>query len=229
MKIENQKNKINKKIKLITIDGDGCAFAYTKIESKFESSWDALGFAYNLKKNWDERTKKFYKFNSDFENDKKWAEEDVTDLENKEVVLAEKVLYPIPYSKGFEDFIRDSNSKLIRGLLTASFDLVAKKIQKDLNLDFCYCNFLHRANGNFSGTLDYLVGTWEKNKKIPEICDLFGVYPEEICHVGDNENDLSVAENVGLFIAFNPKKENVANKAKYVIYDFMELNKILLK
>ena len=219
--------EMDKKIKLITIDGDGCAFAYKTPGNFFESSWNALGYAYNLQEKWDERIKKYYKYNSSFENDQKWAEEDVFDLTGKSYSTAEKVLYPIPYSLGFEEFIKNSRGKFIRGLLTTSFDVVAKKIEKELNLDFVYCNLLHRENGNFKGTLDYLVPTWGKHEKIQEICRLFKICPKEICHIGDNENDISVGERVGLFISFNPKTEKIKQKAKHTIYDFRELNNIL--
>ena len=194
---------MDKKIKLITIDGDGCAFAYKTPGNFFESSWNALGYAYNLQEKWDERIKKYYKYNSSFENDQKWAEEDVFDLTGKSYSTAEKVLYPIPYSLGFEEFIKNSRGKFIRGLLTTSFDVVAKKIEKELNLDFVYCNLLHRENGNFKGTLDYLVPTWGKHEKIQEICRLFKICPKEICHIGDNENDLSVGQSryeFGVFV-----------------------------
>jgi hypothetical protein len=68
---------MNRKIKLISIDGDGCLFAYTKIGSAFHSSWDAVAFAYGLKETWDERAKKYIgqKDQSDT-----WAQMDAADL-----------------------------------------------------------------------------------------------------------------------------------------------------
>ena len=126
----------------------------------------------------------------------------------------------------------DKDCKILFSLKTQSisqqdYKEIAKKIEKELNLDFVYCNLLHRENGNFKGTLDYLVPTWGKHEKIQEICRLFKICPKEICHIGDNENDISVGERVGLFISFNPKTEKIKQKAKNIIYDFRELNKIL--
>ncbi|MBS3090648.1 HAD hydrolase family protein [Candidatus Pacearchaeota archaeon] len=211
------------KIKLISLDVDGCLVAYKNIRSRFESSWDALGCAYGLKDRWDKRIDKFYgRKNSDLE----WANQDTADLINLPVKTAEKFLFPLPYSPGAREFARASKGKLLRGLLTTSIDLVAEKAQEELELDFSFCNVLNRNNGFFTGTLDYNVPIWRKHKKIGEICRQYSIIPEEICHVGDNENDISVGRKVGLFIAFNPKKEEVANNAKHVIHDFRELIKI---
>ena len=211
------------KIKLISLDVDGCLVAYKNIGSRFESSWDALGCAYGLKNRWDKRIEKFYgKENSDWE----WAKQDTADLLNLPVKTAEKFLFPLPYSSGVREFARTSKGKLLRGLLTTSIDLVAEKAREELELDFSFCNVLHKNNGFFTGTLDYNVPIWRKHKKIAEICRQYSITPKEICHVGDNENDLSVAKAVGMFIAFSPKKQNVAEKADYVISDFNELIKI---
>lgn len=213
-----------RKIKLVTIDGDGCLFAYTKVGSIFHSSWDALGFAYGLKEQWDVRTKKYYGVKT---NDLQWANEDIGDLAGRFLSDAAHVLYPVPYSAGVAEFLAASKRKLIRGLLSSCVDLVGQRAADETEMEFTFCNRVHHRDGVFTGTLDYDVPTWEKHLRIPEICAKYNVVPEEICHIGDNENDLSVFERVGLSVAFNPKKESVAKMAKHTIGDFRELNQIL--
>jgi phosphoserine phosphatase len=215
---------MNRKIKVVSIDGDGCLFAYTKIGSAFHSSWDAVAFAYGLKETWDARTAKYLgnKDQSDL-----WAQEDAADLRGRPVHLAAKTLYPIPYSSGVREFLKASRGSLMRGLLSGCLDVVGKRAAAEMDLDFCFCNTLHTEAGVFSGTMDYAVPVWHKHLFIPEICEKYQVMPEEICHVGDHENDMACFERVGLAVAFNPKKEEVARMAKYVISDFSELNKIL--
>ncbi len=215
---------MKRKIKLVSIDGDGCLFAYTNIGSQFHSSWDALGFAYGFKEVWDERGKTYYK---DKDANKKWALEDSADMKGLHSHQAHKVLYPIPYSPGVVDFLTATKGKLVRGLLSGCIDMVGKKAAEDHSMDFCFCNTLHRENDIFLGTCDYAVPTWEKHTFIPQLCQKFGVTPEEICHVGDHENDISCFEQVGLAVAFNPKKEEVGRKAHHIIRDFAELNQIL--
>jgi phosphoserine phosphatase len=213
-----------RKIKLISIDVDGCLVAYKNIESYFQSSWDALAYAYGLKEKWDKRIEEFYMKKED---DLKWASMNASDLKNKPLSIAEKFLYPIPYSSGARYFAELSKGKIIRGLLTTAIDLVAEKAKHELEMDFAFYNTLHKHNGCFTGFIDYAVPIWRKHERIDDLCRNFNISPKEICHVGDNENDTLVGNIVGLFIAFNPKKEEVAKKAKYVIHDFKDLIKIL--
>jgi phosphoserine phosphatase len=215
---------MSRKIKLVSIDGDGCLFAYTKIGSAFHSSWDAVAFAYGLKEAWDARSTKYAgnKSQSDV-----WAQEDAADLRGRPVSQAGPTLYPIPYSSGASEFLKASKGRLVRGLLSGCLDLVGKRAATEMDLDFCFCNTLHVEGGILSGTMDYSVPVWHKHLFIPEICQKHQVAPEEICHVGDHENDIECFERVGLSVAFNPKLEKVARMANYVISDFRELNKVL--
>ncbi len=214
---------MKRQIKLVTIDGDGCLFAYTNIGSAFHSSWDALAFAYGLKETWDERSKKYY----ESANQSQWAEEDAADMRGRRLEAAEAVLYPIPYSPGVMEFLEASRGKLVRGLLSGCISQVGKKAAEETGMDFCFCNTLHTRDGVFTGTLDYAVSTWHKHLLLPEICRMHGVRPEEICHVGDHENDIPCFERVGLAVAFRPKTEEVARTAKHSIDDFGELGRIL--
>jgi hydroxymethylpyrimidine pyrophosphatase-like HAD family hydrolase len=66
-----------------------------------------------------------------------------------------------------------------------------------------------------------------KHEKLAEICQRFNLKPREICHIGDNDNDLSVAEKVGMFIAMNPKTEEVKKAADYVVYNFRAAGLVL--
>jgi phosphoserine phosphatase len=215
---------MSRKIKVISIDGDGCLFAYTKIGSACHSSWDAVAFAYGLKETWDARSLKYFanKNQSDL-----WAIEDAADLRGRLVSEAGATLYPIPYSEGAQEFLKLTKGRLVRGLLSGCLDLVGKKAAAETELDFCYCNTLRAENGVFSGSMDYDVPVWHKHHFIPDICKKFQVSPEEICHVGDHENDIDCFAQAGLAVAFKPKLEQVGKAAKYIIDDFRELNRIL--
>lgn len=215
---------MRRKIKLVSIDGDGCLFAYTKVGSAFHSSWDAVAYAYGLKETWDARTKKYAgnKSQSDL-----WAQEDAADLRGKPVSHADPTLYPIPYCTGAGEFLKATKGRLVRGLLSGCLNIVGDRAATEMDLDFCFCNHLHAEGGVFSGTMDYAVPVWHKHLFIPEICKRFQVAPEEMCHVGDHENDIECFKRVGLAVAFRPKLEEVARAAKYVIDDFRELNKLL--
>jgi phosphoserine phosphatase len=173
---------------------------------------------------WDERCRKYY-LSADKNN--RWAEEDAADLAGRPLHTAEQVLHPIPYSPGAREFLEFTKGRLVRGLLSGCVDMAGKKAAAETDMEFCFCNTLHTRDGVFCGTLDYAVSTWHKHLLLPEICQKYGVLPEEICHVGDNDNDIPVFERVGLAVAFRPKTEEVKKMAKYVIDDFRELNQLL--
>jgi len=215
---------MKRNIKLVTIDGDGCLFAYTNIGSAFHSSWDAVAFAYGLKDRWDERSRKYYESPA---KSNQWAEEDAADLRGRSLQQAEAVLYPIPYSPGAREFLQASRGRLVRGLLSGCLDLVGKRAAAETALDFCFCNIMHTDKGIFSGTFDMEVSPWEKHLLLPDICLKYNVAPEEICHIGDHENDIPCFEQVGLSVAFRPKLPKVGKMAKHIIDDFAELGPLL--
>ncbi len=115
----------------------------------------------------------------------------------------------------------------MRGLLSGCIDLVGRKAAAETAMDFCFCNTLHTRDGFFSGELEYAVSTWHKHLLLPKICEAHGVAPDEVCHIGDHENDIPCFERVGMAVAFRPKTPAVKTAAKYVIDDFRELGPIL--
>lgn len=211
-------------IKLVTVDVDGCLVSYENVGSSFHSSWDALGVPYGLSESWKERLKCFY---GKREKIIEWTRLNVDDLKGREIKVATEFLYPLPYCKGAIEFAKLTKNKLVRGLLTTSIDLVAEKAANELEMDFVFCNHLHKDNGRFTGTFDYNVPLWDKHELIPQICEKYKVRAEEICHIGDNENDISVGERVGLFIAVNPKCEQVRKKAQHIFSDFSVVAEII--
>lgn len=212
------------KIKLITIDGDGTLFSYEKYSREFHSSWDALGFAYGLQDVWNDRAKKHYKFGVD---DYDWARQDVLELTGRKVEDSFKTLYPIPYANGVCEFAQASKQKYCRGILSSAIDIVAVKASEELNFDFTFCNHLDKFHGFFTGTHEHDVPLWRKHEKLDSISQVYGVKLNEICHIGDNLNDLSVASRVGMFIAFKPKKEEVKQAADFIADNFFEVMGVL--
>lgn len=219
------KNDIIEKIKpieLIALDVDGTIVHYNR--GGFGSSWDTLSYSLGVFDKVQELLKEYY---PQREKHEEWTGKEVSLFKGKKIMDACKYLYPIPYSLGVRDFAKVSKGKFIRGLLTTAIDLVAEKASDELDLDFCFCNVLGKENGIFNGKIDYLVPLWDKHFVLENFCKRKGVSLEKTCYVGDNENDISCFEIVGLPIAFNPKTKETEKAAKYVINDFRELNKIL--
>jgi len=212
----------NKNIKLIALDVDGTLVHYDR--GDFGSSWDTLSYSLGVFDEIQELLKEYY---PQREKHREWTEKEILLYKGKKVKDTHKHLYPIPYSAGAREFANKSKGKLIRGILSTSIDLVAKKISDELSFDFCLCNVLGRENGEFNGEIDYIVPLWEKHLVLEEFCKKEGVSLENVAYVGDHENDLTCFEIVGLSIAFNPKKLEVGEKANHVISDFRQLNEIL--
>ena len=195
------------KPKLITIDGDGCLFSYKNIGSEYESSWDALGFAYKLKEKFDALIKKYYSRREEGV-DKKWAEEEAEMLKGMRVADCFRILYPVPYCPGAKEFADATKGKIFRGVLSTGIDLVVEKAREELGLDFAYCNVLnrHKGNGTFDGTISYNVPLWRKEEKLAEICKrndivFMAVFGSFVRGEQDKKSDIDIA------IEFDKNKE----------------------
>jgi hypothetical protein len=147
-------------IKLVTIDGDGCLFAYTNIGSAFHSSWDAVAFAYGFKDAWDERSKSITESPA---KSNQWAEEDAADLRG--LPRAASRLGALSHSL----FARRAGVSASQPgpsgagvALRLSRSGRQKGGRRKPNWTFCFCNVMHVENGVFSGTFDQAVSPWHK-------------------------------------------------------------------
>lgn len=201
-------------------DGDGSAWHYSA--SNFGSSWDAVLDAVGKCSQAQELLKYYYPRK---ERHIEWTIKEAALLTGKNIALIESKVYPVPYTKGFREFIGILRGKVKRGLLTTGLDVVARKAERELGLDFCFCNTLHRNNGHYSGGIDYDVPLWDKYPLFEKICEGFDM--ETVAYVGDTKGDIACIQRAGLGIAFNPKDSHTAKAADMVISDFMELKKFM--
>ncbi|MFH1249465.1 MAG: HAD hydrolase family protein [archaeon] len=210
------------KIRMIISDMDGTIVHYEK--GQFKSTWDALYQGYGLQKEnmdlWD-----YYHDKKELENE--WTDKLVGLLKGLPIKKGIENLFPIPYSKGVKPFFKDLSTKYIRGILTTGISFVAEAAREELNMNFALSFILNHKNELFDGTYDSRVKLWGKADKLKEISDGLNISLDSICFIGDNENDISCFERVGLPIAFNPKTDRTTKSARYCIDDFKEINKIL--
>lgn len=209
-----------KKIKLIAFDGDGTAWHYSA--GNFGSSWDAVFEAVGK---YPQAQKLLNHYYPKKDLHAEWTMKEAALLTGESVALVESRVLPIPYTPGFREFAESLRGRVRRGLLTNGLDVVARKAEQELDLDFCFCNTLHRNNGNYSGTISYDVPLWSKHCLFEKLCE--GMDREEVVYVGDTKGDIPCMQIAGLGVAFDPKEESVAESADVVIHDFRELNKIL--
>ncbi len=209
------------KIKLLVLDGDGTCWHYPY--NRFGSSWEALSKSLGVEEETSRLLEEYY---SKPDSDEEWIEKHVDLFRGKSVELAKRELSPIPYSRGLKEFMQITKGKMKRGLLTAGIDLVAEKAAEELDLDFCYCNKIHKKNGKFTGTLEYNVPMWGKHE-VFEREILNGFKTNEIIFVGDTKGDVLCMSSAGLRIAFKLKDKQIEVVADYIIDDFKELGRIL--
>ena len=215
---------MTEKIEMLLFDLDGTLIQYPN--SKFQSTWDAVGTAAGLEKEYEENLLIFYPHSHLWG---KWAEADAKLLKGKRFPeIKIKVLELINYSLGVEElFTALPKNRYQKGILSNGLGFIADELCKNFGLNFYLADELLIKDEKFTGEVVAGMPDRDKTKGLELICNKYQVTPKQICYVGDHENDLVVFAEVGKAVAFNPKTDKVKEKAHYVISDFRELLKII--
>ena len=104
------------------------------------------------------------------------------------------------------------------GLLSGSLDLVVEVLLGDVPLDELLINriFFDQA-GNIVGGQPTPFDLEHKATGLRHVAQKHGLEAGQIVFVGDNYNDLAVAEAAGMTVAFLPKSEELVRRADHVI------------
>ncbi len=189
------------RIKLALTDMDGTAVCYEN--SRFQASWDALGTAAGVRKEYDLLLEKYIHMPKLYQT---WFSANVELLEGKEVSPIASQLLPPPYTPGFLEACAFLKSKgCILGMVSGGIDFVAKQIQAEAGLDFVVVNELHQSEGKFTGTGKVQVRLDGKGSIVKEIIQKWGLQREEVVYFGDSWNDIPAWQEVGLPLGVNIK------------------------
>lgn len=132
------------------------------------------------------------------------------------------IIEKIPIRKGVTEVLNTLKSKgyvvgIISGGLRPAVEKIASMV--DGGLDFAYSNWLETdAQGNFTGVGIIGVKLREKGLILAAEQSRWQISKENTVSVGDSYVDISMFEISGISIAFNPQSEDVAERAKYVVY-----------
>jgi phosphoserine phosphatase len=91
---------------------------------------------------------------------------------------------------------------------------LAVRAQKDLGIDEIRANEVRVVDGRVSGQLNIGVSDSDKGRVSLEVMRCLGVTPEESAAVGDTESDVTVAQVVGLTIAYDSNSAELDKLAR---------------
>mgnify|MGYP000850520950 CR=1 FL=1 len=105
----------------------------------------------------------------------------------------------------------------VTAMITCGFDIVAKRVAENLNIDYAYSNSLISENGVFTGEVSGpLTKTDSKAEVLEEIISSLNISHEECIVIGDGANDICMFEKAGLSVAFNAKPAVIKAADVYV-------------
>ncbi|MEW5826472.1 MAG: HAD-IB family phosphatase [Candidatus Bipolaricaulota bacterium] len=209
-------------IKAVVFDLDGTLVRYHGID--YESSWGAVAAAAGVS---DRSRALLSEYLSRPEAYAEWVARDAALLAGVDVASVERLVLPAPYADGVREAVGELRGRYRLGILSSGVDLVADWVRRDLRLDFALSNRLHVCGGRFTGTAETCVKLWEKDAALRRVAVQQGLRLDQVCFVGDNVNDLPVLRIVALPVAANPKDEQVAAAAAFVIQSFCDLPRLL--
>ncbi|MFC1732273.1 HAD family hydrolase [candidate division KSB1 bacterium] len=129
-----------------------------------------------------------------------------------------EIIESMKFNPGVEETIAELKKKGIKIMVLSSAveDAVLKAV-KILGIDYYICNKIKTKYGKITGKYEWNVMFNGKGKVLADFCKEKGIDLKDVTAVGDNENDLSMMEEVGLSIAFNTKSEKLKNECKVLI------------
>ncbi|MBD3313945.1 HAD-IB family phosphatase [Candidatus Woesearchaeota archaeon] len=119
---------------------------------------------------------------------------------------------------GVEETIRHLKEKGIETMIiTSAVEDIARKAQKMLGIDHVFANWMEIEDERITGRFRWNILWDSKGKILADFCRQKGIELKDVAAVGDNENDISMMEEVGLSIAFNSKSDELKNHCDVAI------------
>ena len=147
-------------------------------------------------------------------------------LVNREKLV--KILSGVPLMKGAKDcitYLKNHNVKT--AIVSAGLDILAKRVAKDLGIDYVYSNGVKTdEEGRLNGVGILEVRLMHKDETVNKLSKQLKIPLEKIASVGNSCFDIPMFEITGFAIAFNPEDECIKETAD-VIVEGKDLTRIL--
>lgn len=119
--------------------------------------------------------------------------------------LLEEMAAHLPFTPGAAVTIAELRQRGFRtAVVTGGFSLFARRVQQQLDIDYCYSTEVEIANGHLTGCcVGCVVDEWGKAAAVQEICRREGIDPRQAVVVGDGANDIPMLVLAGQGITFH--------------------------
>jgi len=153
---------------------------------------------------------------------------DITLWPRANIKTIENIFNTPQITPGIQDTLLKINKRgYVTALVSAGLDILANKINRDLNFDYIFANGLGiDKDGNLLGTGKCQVELLRKDKVLISLSKMLNIPLSQFVAIGDSKYDIAMLNIVGLAIAFNPKDEEVKQAADIIIED-NNISKIL--
>ncbi len=124
----------------------------------------------------------------------------------------------VPYQKGVSElttFLRGKGLRL--AAVSSGLSILARRIEKDLNLDFSVANDLLVEKGIVTGKVRVNVAHDGKGYWMKKLMGLLGVRSREIIAIGDSQGDLDMFAFAGFRVAVNSSSTELDETADAVL------------
>ncbi|MBW2992769.1 HAD-IB family phosphatase [Candidatus Woesearchaeota archaeon] len=132
-----------------------------------------------------------------------------------------EAIKPLRLIPGALETLKELKKKGLKiAVISGSLDIVLEYLipdYKEIFDDIFINKMFFDKEGNISGGESTPFDFEHKATALKKICKREGISPKECVFVGDNHNDVHIAELAGLSIAFNCKSETLAEIADVVI------------
>lgn len=122
----------------------------------------------------------------------------------------------IPYSKNAKRVLKKLKALGFKlAIISTGLDLLALRVKKDLQVDYCFCNKLYVKQGRITGRVKIDVAHGDKGRVFKRLLKKARLTPEQAIFVGDSATDVPAARVAGYAISFNASHSGLSAIADY--------------